>query len=253
MNIKEIRRKNLLALQDEYLLSFQGGKAGFADKIGMPPSQLSQLTSEKGTKNIGDIIARRIESKLGLHRGWMDSLNSVQLEIPDVRSGTSNRLIEKPQPTNSNPASDNAEQTYKIDLLDVEFSCGGGRLNTGCINVIQSIELDPKEARQMFGNRDPSTLKIVTAVGDSMIGSISPGELVVIDIATRNFIGDGIYSFIYGESFHIKRLQLLKDRMMVISDNTAYDRWDITDQDEDMFHIQGIVVGKWRMDYTRLG
>ncbi|HCF8374182.1 TPA: S24 family peptidase [Klebsiella pneumoniae] len=105
----------------------------------------------------------------------------------------------------------------------------------------------------MFGGRQASSLKIATAMGDSMLGSISPGELVVLDVTVKRFVSDGIYAFVYGDNLHIKRLQLLKDRLIVISDNTSYDRWEVTSEDEELFHIQGFVVGKWHMSYTRLG
>jgi len=75
----------------------------------------------------------------------------------------------------------------------------------------------------------------------------------VLDITIERFVGDGIYAFVYGNNLYIKRLQLLKDKLIVISDNTSYDKWEVTSEDEELFHIQGLVIGKWQMSYTRLG
>ncbi|ESN50442.1 S24 family peptidase [Enterobacter sp. MGH 16] len=258
MDIKEIRRRNLQALLNDYLLRKpRAGKASFAEEIGIPPSQLSQLTSDRETRNIGDVMARRIESTLKLDHGWMDSQQwgpgpdspflSKSMDMPSEKFTLHS---ENSVYTDHNHSTD---QKYIIEVLDTEFSCGGGRLNSDYPEIIRSIELDPEEAKRMFGGRQASSLKIATAMGDSMLGSISPGELVVLDVTVKRFVSDGIYAFVYGDNLHIKRLQLLKDRLIVISDNTSYDKWEVTKEDEELFRIQGFVVGKWQMSYTRLG
>ncbi len=257
MDIKEIRRRNLQALLEEFLFRMpKAGKAGFAEEIGIPPSQLSQLTSEREIRNIGDVMARRIESNLGLRHGWMDAQQWDQGTEPHmlINSVDMPENFRVQSETRASAAHNHSnDQVFKLDILDTEFSCGGGRLNPDYPEVIRSIELDPEEAKRMFGGRQASSLKIATAMGDSMLGSISPGELVVLDVTVKRFVSDGIYAFVYGDNLHIKRLQLLKDRLIVISDNTSYDRWEVTNEDEELFHIQGFVVGKWQMSYTRLG
>jgi hypothetical protein len=253
MDIKDIRRRNLLALINDYLFRHpKSGKAGFAEEVGIPPSQLSQLSSDRGIRNIGDVMARRIEVSLALPHGWMDSPKwDASNETPMLNYSVVEPLVEK-FTLHSEPEG-YPDQKYRLEVLDTEFSCGGGRLNSEYPEVIRSIELDPEEAKRMFGGRQAASLKIATAMGDSMLGSIFPGELVVLDVTIKRFISDGIYAFVYGDNFHIKRLQLLKDRMIVISDNASYERWEVTNEDEELFHIQGFVIGKWQMSYTRLG
>lgn len=241
MDIKTIRRQNLNRLIGKY--TFKGlSKAQFAEKIGIPPSQLSQLSGVNAVRNIGDMMARRIETSLELPFGWMDS---DQQDQPSPKKEDKYVL--------TTPSDNYTVQTYRIDVLDTEFSCGGGRLNGDYPEVVRSIELDPEEAKRMFGGRSASSLKISTAIGDSMLGTIFPGDLVVLDVTVKKVISDGIYAFVYGENFHIKRLQLLKDQLVVISDNQSYERWSITEIEQDDFHVQGLVVGRWQMNYTRLG
>lgn len=244
METKEIRRINLRYLMDEYVQAGKS-KANFADEIGMPASQLSQVASSKPVRNIGDLVARRIEEALGLGRGWLD--------VPHEFSELSSDARHKSEFSLQNLAKNYTDHTYRIEQLDIEFSCGGGRMNSEYPDIIQSIEIDPEYAKRMFGGRPAASLKITTAVGDSMRGSVEPGELVVLDVTVNRFVSDGIYAFSYGDSVHIKRLQWLKDRLMVISDNKTYDRWEIGSDDESQLHIQGFVVGKWEMNYTRLG
>lgn len=272
MDIKEIRRRNLRALMQYYLIDTPGSnKATFADELGIPPSQLSQLTSENPSRNIGDAMARRTELNLKLPHAWLDSPRWMDIEDRLARDkspatgwlehlvGDNEVVVNKGERENTNNYlitkgnNEDSANRYKLDILSTEFSCGEGYLNTEYPEVIRSIELDPEEARRMFGGRKASSLKIATAMGDSMLGTIEPGELVVLDITARRFVGDGIYAFVYGENFHIKRLQLLKDKLIVISDNSSYERWNVTPEDEDLFHVQGLVVGKWKMSYTRLG
>ncbi|PHM50154.1 S24 family peptidase [Xenorhabdus sp. KK7.4] len=247
METKDIRRNNLRTLMTQYV---QRGtsKAAFAELIGIPPSQLSQLTSDNAVRNVGDIIARRIEENLSLPIGWLD----VPQHLVDNRD---NNHKEK---NNNNYHLQNishkvTDLSYRIEQLDVEFSCGGGRLNSDYPDIVRSIEIDPEYAKRMFGSRKSTSLKLTTAVGDSMLGTISPGELVVLDITVNRFMSDGIYAFTYGNGMHIKRLQLLKDKIIVISDNQIYDRWEIDSENESKLHIHGFVVGKWKMDYSRLG
>lgn len=70
--IDEIRVENLLSLKNDC-----GGVSGLADKIGKSPVQLRHLLG--GFKGIGNNIAREIEEKLGLERGWMDHDHSIAL------------------------------------------------------------------------------------------------------------------------------------------------------------------------------
>jgi phage repressor protein C with HTH and peptisase S24 domain len=43
-----------------------------------------------------------------------------------------------------------------------------------------------------------------------------------VDISVQQFDGDGIYAFIYDDTSHVKRLQKMKDKLLVISDNQTY-------------------------------
>ncbi|CNI74030.1 S24 family peptidase [Yersinia pekkanenii] len=250
METKDFRRNNLRTLMDSFIHEGKT-KAQFADAIGLPASQLSQLVSINATRNVGDIIARRVESNLGLMKGWLDVPHEH-----DQSTRTNKILGDNSVETRfnlQNIGKGYTDHPYRLELLDTLHSCGGGRVNGDYPDIIQSIEVDPEYAKRMFGSRPANSLKLTTAHGDSMLGTIDPGELVVIDITVKTFRSDGIYAFTYGESSHIKRLQMLKDKIAVISDNKAYERWEINSENEEDFHIEGFIVGKWQMAYSRLG
>lgn len=61
----------------------------------------------------------------------------------------------------------------------------------------------------------------------------SNGDLLFVDITVKSFDGDGIYAFLYDDTAHVKRLQMMKDKLLVISDNKSYSPWDPIEKDRD--------------------
>ncbi len=74
MNSKEIRRKNLRELVDK-----ADSGAAFAKQADMAPSLLSQILSQNPSRNVGDRLARKIEERLRLPSGWLDSAHSTEI------------------------------------------------------------------------------------------------------------------------------------------------------------------------------
>jgi hypothetical protein len=71
MDVRDIRRNNLLLLLAEY--PEFGSISAFAQDVGAAPNHLSQILSEKIKITMGNTMARRIEEKKGLPHGWMDA------------------------------------------------------------------------------------------------------------------------------------------------------------------------------------
>ena len=77
METKDIRRMNLRSLISEY--ARKGiNKAIFAERAGLNPAQLSQISVDNPSRNIGDLIARRIELSLELTNGWLDNIHQSE-------------------------------------------------------------------------------------------------------------------------------------------------------------------------------
>ena len=70
--IHETRRTNLVRLIEKYSKSSKE----FSEKVGKTPQQISQIVS--GARNMGEKIARDIESKLGLGTGFLDIDQNVE-------------------------------------------------------------------------------------------------------------------------------------------------------------------------------
>lgn len=73
MDIYAIRKQNLIALIGTRR------KNACAQKWEMSAAHLSQILSDKTEKNLGDDVARRIETMEGLDRGWLDQLRDTSL------------------------------------------------------------------------------------------------------------------------------------------------------------------------------
>ncbi|MFS1539259.1 MAG: helix-turn-helix transcriptional regulator [Candidatus Phlomobacter fragariae] len=243
METKDIRRANLHALIQDFTVSGKNKKSQLADKIGIPAAQLSQISGNNPIRNIGDRIARRIEKSLNLPIGWMDVLHTETLN-PSKKDGSF--ILQ-------NISKNYTDHIYRINHYDIEYSSRGGRVRNEHPDIIKAVEINPDHALKMFGERPSTSLAIITAVGDSMLGTIDPGSLLVIDKTIKQYMGDGIYAFTFGESMHIKRLQLAGDKLLVISDNNMYEKWEINYNNEEQLSINGFVIGKWNISYSRLG
>ncbi|WP_150318193.1 S24 family peptidase, partial [Enterobacter hormaechei] len=94
-----------------------------------------------------------------------------------------------------------ARDTYRVDVLDVQASAGPGTfVSSEFIETIRAIEYTEEQARLMFGNRPAHAIKVITVNGDSMEGTIDPGDFVFVDTSVNHFEGDGIYVFIFGKT-----------------------------------------------------
>lgn len=73
------RLKNLLKLIDRY-----GGASALAKELGVTIAYISQMKSGNPSFPIGERASRKIEEKLGLEVGWLDT---VDAPIPDLKNG----------------------------------------------------------------------------------------------------------------------------------------------------------------------
>ncbi len=81
---------------------------------------------------------------------------------------------------------------FKIDVLLIEVSAGPGVINREFVEVLRSVEYSFDDARHMFDGRKAENIRIINVRGDSMSGTIEPGNLLFVDITVKSFDGDGI-------------------------------------------------------------
>lgn len=142
---------------------------------------------------------------------------------------------------------------YRIDVLDVSASAGDGSPSKDVVEVIRSIEYVPEQARVIFGNRPEQSVKLINVRGDSMEGTIEPGDLIFVDVGVSTFDGDGIYVFDFNGDMFVKRLQKVKSQLYVISDNPRYREWTISEEEMHMLHVAGRVMLSQSQQFRRHG
>lgn len=210
-------------------------QGALAKAVGMAQSSINQLLN----KASGSRRTVEIAGVLGVRAEWLASGKGSMLPAD------SNFC---PSPTEKPVSSDDS---YVIDVMNVSYSCGPGSYQTDFPDIIRSISIEPGFASRVFGGRSASSVKAINAQGDSMKGTIDPEDLVFIDITVKHFEGDGIYAFTFCETSHIKRLQMVKDHLVVLSDNPAYRDWTIEGSEEEQLYIDGKVIISWPMKLNR--
>lgn len=227
----------------------EGGftQGSLAEAVGMAQPSIWKLVSG-GAKASKKTI--QIANVLGVRPEWL-SEGAGPMRFGEISPGDMPLVGD----TNKMPEAPAFEDGFRIDLLDITVSAGPGSVNTKeFIEVVRTIVYSPEEARIMFGNRSEDQIRMINVKGDSMSGTIEPGDLIFVDISIQHFDGDGIYAFLYDDTAHVKRLQKMKDYLLVLSDSSRYQTWDPITRDEmNRVFIYGKVIGSVPQTYRRHG
>ncbi|MBS3687323.1 XRE family transcriptional regulator [Klebsiella quasipneumoniae] len=181
----------------------------------------------------------------------LDLANALRVRPEWLSSGTG--AMSTDRESDKNPSRTNPD-VFRVDILDLAVSAGPGIVNQEFVEILHSVEYAPAEARHMFDGRKAENIRIINVRGDSMSGTIEPGDLLFVDISVKSFDGDGIYAFLYDDTAHVKRLQKMKDKLLVISDNKSYAAWDPIEKDEmNRVFVFGKVIGSMPQTYRKHG
>ncbi|MFA1238690.1 XRE family transcriptional regulator [Serratia odorifera] len=194
--------------------------------IGVSQPAVQKMTAGKtqGSKKIIEIA-----SALGVRAEWLADGSGIMRD-DDI------------QPKQQDFAGNKNKDTdiYRIEVLDLVVSAGPGRyMLSETVEVLNAIEFTSDRAKALFGSRSANEVKVMTVDGDSMFPTIKSGDRLFFDVSVREFTTDGIYAFVYGKTFHVKRLQMQGTRLVVLSDNPNLERWEIQEDTEDQFYVMG--------------
>lgn len=210
--ISDIRHSNLLNLLTVY------STAKIAEALGhSSQSTLSQIInrhkdSRTGKpKNMGDVLARRIEAALSLPEGYMDTPLAQQHD--QMLTDTSNAyILELSSPSNairtdftiSQGDSENLEGAFEIVYLDAKGSCGGGSIEQSDAPAGKLI----KEASWFRKYQlKPKDAVVVYADGDSMADYISDGDMVIFNRSKKEPKSGKIFLINHPDGLRIKQLR----------------------------------------------
>jgi Predicted transcriptional regulator len=203
----------------------------------IPPkekSYISQLTHGKAP--FGERSARRLESDYGMPPFYLDKLLNEDLSV-----------------TNNVNEVYNDNNKFYIEVLDVEASVRTGYLISDVMEVIKLIEYDSEQAKFLFNGIDENNLKVINVTGDSMQGTFENGDIIYIDITVNQFQNDGIYVFTFENRLYVRRLQMIKNKLVVLSDNKKYRDWEISTDEFDQLDVHGKVILSQSMKFRKHG
>lgn len=187
----------------------------------------------KGSTRIVDIA-----NALGVRPDWLSS-----------GEGEMSEEGQKPTPKQV----PNEAGVYRVDVLDITVSAGPGTyMISDSVEVLHAIEFTSEHAKSLFGNRPDGEVKVMTVDGDSMSPTLNSGDRLFFDVSFRHFKTDGVYAFVFGRTFHVKRLQMQGDKLAVLSDNPSYEKWYITEENQDQFYVIGKALIHESIKYSKL-
>lgn len=88
---------------------------------------------------------------------------------------------------------------------------------------------------------DDNALSIITKQGDSMSPTIMDSDALLLDHSISEILKDGIYATVINGNIYINRFNLRPDgKLIMISDNKAYDSYEV--QEADNVEVIGQII-----------
>lgn len=180
----------------------------------------------------------------------VEMANALGVRSEWLSTGTGPMRDDGQEPISRPP---NNRDSFRIDVLDLTVSAGPGRyMLSEVVEVLAAIEFTNEHARALFGNRQAKDIKVMTVDGDSMSPTIKSGDRLFFDVSVREFKTDGVYAFVFGKTFHVKRLQMQGAQLAVLSDNPHLEKWYIQESDQDQFYVMGKALLHESIQYGKL-
>lgn len=143
-----------------------------------------------------------------------------------------------------------AEDMVRVPEYDVRALSGaGGALEAVSDNpdaVLRTYAF-PKDAFSQTFGASPAGIAVLEVIGDSMLGTLNPGEKVFVNTGDRSPTPPGIFVVWDGMGLVLKRVEYIPHsdppKVRIVSDNKAYQPYERL---LDEAYIQGRVVGSWQ-------
>lgn len=226
--IYEIRLENARAIESNV------GRPVMAEKIDMAYGLLSNYIGKTPKKNIGDDVARRIESAFGKQKGWMDQDHSEGEPAPTINT-----------PYYRLEVAPDDDPSLRIPYLDVRGSCGGGSDNGYDALISKGYLVKEKSWFDHLGTSNKHLVAIYCD-GDSMAPTLSHSSMVIVDTSKTKPINGKIFAVDTPSGTRIKRLKISIFGTWTLSsdnqDKSLFPDESIPPEMEDQIVIRGQVV-----------
>lgn len=110
----------------------------------------------------------------------------------------------------------------RLEHLSPTPQMGAGAVVEEPVHVVRHLDVLETWIREEVGSANPDRIKVLTAVGRSMVPTIQDRDLVFVDIGHRHFDAPGIYVIDIAGRLLLKKVMMQADGTVIIrSDNTA--------------------------------
>lgn len=203
-------RQRLLDSVDSAVAAKYRSRKALADAADIKPTTLQQILSGDG--DVGASLLARLCEAMGL-------------SVDFILTGKLAREAD-------------TQDTVPIRILDLAYGMGGAFIGE---HVEEEIEFFPRRMIATFTKAPADKLRLVRGIGDSMMPTISDGDLILIDLSQDAMrMNDQIWALATGEIGMIKRLRVTGGgTLQAISDNPNVSDFTIA---EDDYRIVGRVV-----------
>jgi len=197
----------------------------------MESEDISQtdLASRIGEKNIQTVNNWFIRGRIPNKKIPL-VMNALGIDIKDIIS--------------NNKKSDNS---LIIPYINISASAGFGFEVDNLDEFPRNDDISIQRDGLQFSKE--SNLMSLNVVGKSMLPTIMPDDIVIIDTAINNYRGDNLYVLNYAGNLLVKRLQFnpATNSIMVISDNPEFKSFSINlNEDQSSLIVLGSVVSTIR-------
>lgn len=136
-------------------------------------------------------------------------------ELKDYNEGKTNKIPKRTRDFIAN-------NLVKIDVLDVKACCGSGVENWS-ENVIGQQMMTLPALRELTSSL-PENIKIIKAIGESMMPTIHTDDIVWVDVSVQSPTSDGLYLLAIGSDLLVRRIQInpFDNSATIIADNERY-------------------------------
>lgn len=139
----------------------------------------------------------------------------------------------------------------RLEHLSPTPAMGAGQHLISSVRVVQHLDVLESWVREEVGCINPARVKVLTAIGRSMLPTIQDRDLVFVDIEHRYFDAPGIYVIDVAGRLLVKKVMIQADGTVVIrSDNTDEfpdeERYPLS-QAADTITVCGKVLAWWTL------
>jgi len=212
-----------------------GAGRHLADVTGRTPKAASKWINAESMPGRSNMLS--IAVALGVRVEWLQYGDGGML--PDSDEKESNVIA----------ADFSNKKTGMVDIprLNVAGSMGTGLSRPEDYeDVIDRMRVSTGWLRRNVNATAPSNLAVITGYGDSMEGTFSDGDLLLVDRGITDIKIDAVYVLSLKGELYIKRLQRRPDGvLLMLSDNEKYKPYEIKNGELDQFEVLGRVLLAW--------